>query len=420
MKINRFLVSVVILSAAALGAWLGYVDPAALATLGLIGQTAAEDDLATMLQQLGDEARKSFKKVDEIEGRQTKLQNEQIEIQQKLDKFAGSAATRFGGGERDDEALKEMFTKAAAGLRDNTERGVRIALPAGIFESKAIVNATGQNQPLVPADRLPGIQSPVQRRISILDLLPTMPTSSNMIEYTKENVFTNNAAPVYNSPEYENVTKPESQITFTLATARVITLAHFIRASKQVLDDSSALLGYLDNRLTYGLRLVCQDEVLNGDGTGAHLDGLMHQATPYAGAGAVSADSQIDTLRRAIGQLEASEYQASAIVVNPADWMKLELIKETTGKYIFGDPADKKGPTMWGVPVVVTNQIAATRFLVGDMQQAGVIFDRQQPTMELSAHDGDNFTKNMLTIRVESRMALAVIRATALIRGNFN
>ncbi|MCA9913278.1 MAG: phage major capsid protein, partial [Anaerolineae bacterium] len=107
----------------------------------------------------------------------------------------------------------------------------------------AIINATGQNQPLVPADRLAGINTTPNRILRIRNVLPATPTNSNLIEFVRENVFTNNAGPqVGGSPEqFENVTKPESGITFTLATEAVRTLAHFIPASKQVIEDSPSL-----------------------------------------------------------------------------------------------------------------------------------------------------------------------------------
>ena len=83
-----------------------------------------------------------------------------------------------------------------------------------------------------------------------------------MIEYAKENVYTNSAAIVYSSPDFENVTKPESNITFTLSSAPVVTIAHWLAASRQLLSDAPALAGYIDSRLTYGLKYLEQEEIL--------------------------------------------------------------------------------------------------------------------------------------------------------------
>jgi HK97 family phage major capsid protein len=142
------------------------------------------------------------------------------------------------------------------------------------------------------------------------------------------------------------VTKPESNITFTLTSAPVVTIAHWLAASRQILSDAPALAGYIDSRLTYGLKYLEQEEILNGDGTGGHLGGLMTNATAYAGSGAVSADSKIDTLSRAIAQLATADYQATAIVINPIDWMQLRLIKDSQGRYVFGNPNDDQQPSL--------------------------------------------------------------------------
>lgn len=285
---------------------------------------------------------------------------------------------------------------------------------------KAIVNATGQNQPLVPDMRVPGIQTTPNRRLRIRQLLPSGRTTSNLVQFVRENVFTNNAGPqVGGSPTVaaENQTKNESDITFTLANAPVVTLAHFILVSRQVLDDAPMLESYINGRLLYGLALEEDDEILNGDGTVGTLDGLMHQATAYNRA---TTGTKMDWLRRAITQLQLSEYDAEFMVLNPADWEDIELTKDTQGRYIIANPQSLIGPTLWGLPVVPTNSMATGQFLVGNGTQAAQIWDRQAPAVELSREDSDNFRKNMVTLLAEERLALTVYRPTALIKGVFS
>lgn len=284
---------------------------------------------------------------------------------------------------------------------------------------KAIINATGQNQPLVPDMRVPGIIITPNRRLRIRQLLPVGRTTSNLVQFVRENVFTNNAGPqVGNSPTTagENQTKPESDITFTLANAPVVTLAHWILVSRQVLDDAPMLESYINGRLLYGLALEEDDEILNGDGTVGTLDGLMHQATNY---NRLETGTKMDWLRRAITQLQLSEYDAEFIVLNPADWESIELTKDTQGRYIVANPQSMLPPQLWGLPVVATNSMQANQFLVGNGTQAAQIWDRQNPAVELSREDSDNFRKNMVTLLAEERLALTVYRPTALIKGVF-
>ena len=286
----------------------------------------------------------------------------------------------------------------------------------------AIVNATGQNQPLVPSQRVAGIINNPNRILTIRDLLPVGRTTSNLVEYTKENVFTNNAGPQYSSPDYENVTKPESGITFTLASAAVATLAHFIPVSRQVLDDSAQLESYVNGRLVYGLKLEEEDQLLNGNGTSGNLGGLLKSGNFTAYNRAVTGDTKLDTIRRALTQAQLSEFTADAIVLNPADWETIELQKSSYGEYIFGGdmgPIDALGPRIWGKRVVATNSITAGTFLVGSFMMGAQIWDRQDAAVQISYEDGDNFKKNMATLLAEERLALTVYRPAAFISGSF-
>jgi len=283
----------------------------------------------------------------------------------------------------------------------------------------AIVNATGQNQPLVPSDRLVGIINNPNRILTIRDALPVGRTTSNLIEFTKENVYTNSAGPQYDSPAFENVTKPESDITVTLATAAVVTLAHFIPLSRQVLEDSPQIESYVNGRLSFGLKLEEEDQLLNGNGTSGNISGLLNSGNFVAYSRAVTGDTKLDTLRRAITQAQLSEFMADTIVLNPADWEEIELLKATDNQYVWSNPVAMAGPQIWGKAVIPTNSITAGTFLVGAMQMGAQVWDRQDANVQISYEDGDNFKKNMATLRAEERLALTVYRPAAFVSGSF-
>lgn len=282
----------------------------------------------------------------------------------------------------------------------------------------AIINATGQNQPLVPDMRVPGIIAQPERMFTIRDALPSGRTTSNLVQFTRENVFTNNADPQYVSPAVENVLKPESGITFTLANAPVVTLAHFIPVSRQVLDDAPQLQSYVNGRLMYGLKLVEEDQLLNGDGASGNISGLLDTGNFTAYNRAVVGDTEIDTLRRAITQAALSEYTADTIVLNPADWEAIELTKASDGMYVWTNPAMMAGPQLWGKRVIPTNSITAGKFLVGAFSMGAQIWDRMDAAVQISYEDSDNFRKNMATLLCEERLALTVYRPAAFISGS--
>lgn len=315
--------------------------------------------------------------------------------------------------EKQPESPGELLVKSDGFKAMQARTGTR----ARVEVKTAIVNATGQNQPLVADMRVPGIVANPNRVLTLRDLIPVGRTSSNLIQFAKENVFTNSAGPQYSSPDRENVTKPESGITFTLANAPVVTLAHWIPVSRQVLDDAPQLQSYVNGRLMYGLKLEEEDQLLNGDGTGSNISGILDSGNFTAYSRAVTGDTNIDTLRRAITQGQLSEYMMDTIVLNPADWEEIELTKATDGQYVLANPQSMIGPQLWGRRVVATNAITAGTFLVGAMAMGAQIWDRMDASVQISYEDGDNFKKNMATLLAEERLALTVYRPAAFISG---
>ena len=347
--------------------------------------------------------------IEKLAAKATELTDKCLELEQK------ASAQVTDTEAKSTETIGELFIKSDEWKNMQTKR----AGSARIELKTAIVNATGQNQPLVAADRIGGIVTNPNRILTIRDLLPVGRTSSNLIEFTKENVFTNNAGGQYASPAFENVTKNESGITFTLSSVPVRTLAHWIPVSKQVLDDSPMLQSFIEGRLQYGLKLEEEDQLLNGDGNGSNLSGILDTGNFVAYNRGQTGDTNIDTLRRAITQAALSEFMADTIVINTADWEAIELTKATDGQYVWTNPALGNAPQLWGKRVVATNSIASGRFLVGAFAMGAQIWDRQQASVMVSLENSDNFVKNMVTILAEERLALATYRPAAFVSGTF-
>lgn len=268
---------------------------------------------------------------------------------------------------------------------------------------------------LVPGHRVPGIITPPQRMLTIRDLLAPGTTSSNSVEYVKEVGYTNNARPVT-----EGTTKPKSDLTFNMTSTPVRTLAHIFKASRQIMDDAPGLASYINARGSYGLKYVEEQQLLNGNGTGQNLDGVLNQATSFAPAFNASDETPIDRLRLALLQVILAEYPSNGFVLNPIDWTRIELTKDKEGRYIVGNAQSPIGPTLWGLPVVQTQAMAAGEFLTGAFNLGAQIFDRMGVEVLLSTENDTDFEKNMVTIRIEERLALAVYRPEAFVTGDID
>jgi HK97 family phage major capsid protein len=333
-----------------------------------------------------------------------------------------------GGGDGGLGALTDIVFKSdgLAAFRKGSTPSVEIAVPRRIMKAvkAAIINATGASQPLVVADRRPGIITPPENRPTVRDVLPAYPTSGNLVEFTRELVFTNNAGPQYDGsspgPTTEGAVKPESSMTFELDSTQVITLAHWIPASRQVLSDAPMLQQHVEGRLLYGLDDEEDDELLNGVGTAGTLDGLINQATTFTGGS--TNQTALDSMAIAIAQLAASGYAPTAIIVHPLDWWStsIRLAKNSNGDYILGDPQVAAALTLWSTRVVTSSKMPRGRFLVLDGIRAGFIADREDATIRIAEQHADFFVRNMVVILAEERLALVITSSAAIVYGSLS
>lgn len=289
----------------------------------------------------------------------------------------------------------------------------------------AIVNdyTGGMSQPLVAGDRLNMVWHEPNRMLRIRDILPKGRTTSNTVFFPKELVFTNSAAEVRNtsvSPivQADNVTKPESAITFTSDSEVVATIAHFIPVSKQALDDSVFLQSYVNSRLMYGLKLVEETQLLTGTGVTGYISGINTNSTAYAQADSPNLyDQSIEYLRDAKAQAQVNNYEPTVVILHPRDWSDIELLREASnGQFIVGNPLAQIGSRLWGMDVVVSNSQTAGTFTVLD-PNCFMLVDREDASVEISFEDSTNFQKNMATIRAEERLALLCFSILGVIKG---
>lgn len=257
---------------------------------------------------------------------------------------------------------------------------------------------------LVPAQRLSGIIPGAFRALRIADVLPSGTTASNMVEYTRELAFTNDAAETA-----EGDTKPESDITFEMAYAPVRTVAHWLKLSRQVLDDAPALASYVDTRLRYGVELRKDQQLMNGNGTGQNIGGLSKTGN-FTAFTPVSGDTALDSLNKAKYAILGADYAATGVIMNPADWGAIERLKATDDHYLIGNPQGVLGPVLWGLPVVVSNTVVSGKFHMAAYDIAAQIWNRQGTTIEMTESNDTDFVKNLVTVRAESRLALAIYR----------
>jgi len=263
-----------------------------------------------------------------------------------------------------------------------------------------------------------------ERELTIADLVTHGTTEVDAIEYVQITGKTNNAAPVpeatssaqpavYNAPTGGELTaggyKPESGMALVKQTTTVKTLAHWMPMTKRAASDAGQVRTLVDNFLRYGLAEKLEDQILKGAGTGENFLGIANAGILTVGSAGTDIDAVVDAIRtvRVTGRR-----RPTTVVMNPADWYSTSflLAKDSTGRYILGDPRAslEQLNTLWGMRVVVSEAQTVDTVLVGDFR-FGVLWEREGISMSVTDSHLDFFTRNLLVILCEMRAAFGVL-----------
>ena len=356
------------------------------------------------IKELGKVSQDTQTALENIGLKQRELADELLQLKQR------SAA---GQEPKTIETYGDMFIKADAykAFVSGSTNKARIELKA-----TTVTNTVGNTF----TQRKPGFVGGDFRVFTLEDLLTSLPATSNAVDFVKENAFTNNAAEAA-----ENATKADSTITTTAVSMPISTVAHWIRITRQLAADNAALAAYINLRMVYGVNLRVENQIIAGDGTAPNISGFTksgnytaHGYTNASLTGAGLLNNRFDLIGKIIGDTQAANYPADAILVNPVDWWTMRLAKDSNNRYILGDPGVSQPPTLFGLPVVATNAMTADTVLIASFAQCATFYNREGITVDMSDSDSDNFTKNLITIRAERRCALAVEKPAAVRYGD--
>lgn len=380
---------------------------AAFAVANGLERKNAPEPLELLTKQFGDHSKAVLESLENTTLGLKAVKAQVDDIEQKLARDGGA------GGAAHVDSWGEQFTKQAG---DQLEAMVRDRNAKASVQLKAVTTGGSSGGPLIIPTRDTTSLMP-QQRLTIRALLPVVNISTGTVEYVHQTSRPSGAAMVA-----ESAAKAESDIAFSLETTPARVIAHWIKASTQVLSDAPQLASIIDNEMRYGLALVEEAQILNDDGTGQNLDGLVTNATAFSDAAGILAEignaTYIDVIGAAILQSALADFPPTGIVVHWADWWRMVLTKNSEGNYILGAPNAMAMPQLWGLPVIPTKAMTQGDFLVGDFPSAATLYDRWLPSVE-TGYVNDDFTKNMVTILAEERLALAVKRGEALITGDF-
>lgn len=204
----------------------------------------------------------------------------------------------------------------------------------------------------------------------------------------------------------ENGQKPQFNVSYTPETMPLGKVAGWFYETDELLEDAPFMASAIDNR---GLRAL--DNAIETElGTQ-----LLNTSGIQTMTGGVTADA---VFKATMDVKAVSNYEADAILINPADYQTLRLAKDGNQQYYgggyfygpYGNTEIAQQPGLWGLATVITNAVPAGTAIVGAFRDGGTVVTKADAgaRVEIVTGDHDDRTNNRVTVIVEERLALAV------------
>jgi HK97 family phage major capsid protein len=203
-----------------------------------------------------------------------------------------------------------------------------------------------------------------------------------------------------------------------LATEGVVTavgVSAWKKVHRYALDDTPGLATMINSRLLYTVERRIESQILNGNGTGPNLLGVL--ATSGIGAIAyVAATPLADLILQGLTAVRLSNAEPSAVLLNPSTYETM-LTRTATGsgeRLDSGGAFVSPGDSLWGVSVIQSSLCPTNLAVVADWGRACTLFVREGATLKVSDSDQDDFLRGQVTVMAETRVGLAVWQPTAV------
>lgn len=388
----------------------------------LLKVEVGSDEAKSLIEEIALKAQKSLK-VKDFDGQEKSLEVIFEEMQKQHNSIAEVVAKLKSGEENTVKSFE-------AELKDQVEANKAALLKVQATNGETVnftMKAAGTMQISTNYTGTIGLTNwdsefaRIQRRQPFMRELVRIITTDNMyIAWAEQK----NADPGVAGTVAEGAAKPQTDFDIVEATAKVEKIAVFIKVSKEALADIKFLQGEINTELRELVALKLDEQILSGNGTTPNLKGILQIAPTFAAVSTlallVPTPNRFDVLLAAVAQISAANFQANAVVVNPADYYAMQLTKETTGGYIMPPFSSADGMMIAGLRVVANNGVTAGTFLAGDFKKATLAI-REDVNIQIGYVNAD-FTNNLVTILAELRAVLYVKTNwyNAFVQGTFS
>jgi len=261
--------------------------------------------------------------------------------------------------------------------------------------------------------RLPRVELDPQRPIAVVDAIPMLPTALDNIRYMEETTFTNNAV---ETAEQTATTASdaigEAALALTERNNPVEWLPVFIPVTMQQMEDVAGIEAYVTQRLQYMLRARLDLQVIQGNGSTPNIRGTNNVSG--INTQAKGSDATPDAIYKGLDLVRTVGFaEPSVIFVHPTDWQAIRLLRTSDGIYIFGSPLDSGPERIWGVPVVMSTAVLQNTITLGDYTNFAALYTKRGIDVSVSDSHSFYFTRGLLAIRADMRIAMVHFRPEA-------
>ena len=342
-------------------------------------------------------------------------------IERKLDERSVNAhLSKFQSSGRND--FKTALKKEWGGFQDVINRkSIEHSME---FKAITIGGSTGD---VVGLDN-GGVKDIQRNYFDLTNVIPQLQLSDDSGEYRY--CINASESSAFNAVD-ENSDASESSITFEEKSVRPENIRSYFLASREAVSDIGGLENFVIQRGYQMLIDQMNGQILNGNGTAPNLSGLTlaanRTAFDYTASNtyyqSVDGAQELDCLIVGINNLLELGFNASLILVNPAQFGKFSLLKSTQNEYLRNDNFRITGSNsamLNGVQIFASNKVANDAFYIADTEKAFALVRKGGLNLRVTSEGQDLFKKNLLMMELSARVNNLVINKNATILGDFS
>lgn len=373
-------------------------------------------DLKSEIKNIGEKMQGEIEKMPEMQKQlndiSTKLEKTEKELGSRTRAIGQVAHQNLLDAFKEDE---ELFSKRQANGNGLANKSYELKTVGAMTFG---TNVTQSAAAIVDRQYTPGIFDNVRRRNRIRSVIPFGTMTGDKIVYRVENGTGEGTIGTTD----EGTAKDQVDKDAIVKVAPAIKIAAYTKMSEEMLTDLDFVSSWVVHQVTEDVYDKEDQQLLYGTGGSGpnQIEGLtagsvLTAANLPTGITLSNVDHKIDAIIAAYATLAANEYLANTVLINPVDMYDIMLLKETQGDYLKRINFTTDGRlVIGGLVAYESTAVTAANFLVADMPRAAMGYQRAGLSVRFFDQNEDDAIKNLVTVVIEERLALAIPRPGAI------